>query len=174
MTVTVSDLASFLQRDLDTSTATLALALAVATIEGEAGVKFSATTVTYVTTSTSSPIVLPFAPVTAVSAVRVAGVTIAPAQYTVIGPLVFRPGGFGNLNSSLPDRVEVDLTHGYTDVPTDLKGAVLEVGGTAYTNPEVLARAQIDDFAESRTAGGFELTPGARAACERYRMPAFG
>ncbi|MFL6112049.1 MAG: hypothetical protein ACJ786_11950, partial [Catenulispora sp.] len=98
MYATVADLASFLKQDLDTSTATLALTKASALFDQRSRTHFgNSVSTTYSKPGTGrTEIVMPLGPLIAVSAVRVAGVTLTVgSDYTVIEQSVFRRMGFG-------------------------------------------------------------------------------
>lgn len=169
---TASELASYLQQDLDTSTATLVLSIASAELEAAADTKFSSTSATYTVEGTGQQsIPLPRYPVIAVQSVTVDGVAVT--DYTRIGSNLYRIAGYGG-TSPYAATVVVTYTYGYTTVPDDVKGAVLEMAAQAYDNPTRLAREQIDDYvAQSPSgAGGVGLTPYAATVAGRYRIGA--
>jgi hypothetical protein len=163
MYCTVAELASFLKQDVDTSTATLAIQVCSELFAKRAHTRFESTAATYSQPGVNAfEIVLPFQPLIAVSAVRIKGVAVT--DYTVIGPAVYRRMGFGNWWAFPPDLVEVDYTHGYTTVPDDVKGAVLESAGAAYQSPDITTVSEsIDDYTvrSSANAGGIQLSPAA-------------
>lgn len=184
---TPTELASYLQQDLDASTANLVLTLASARFEYVAGTKFSPTAMTYQVEGRGQPVIaLPRTPVISVSAVRVAGATLAASEYTLVIANLYRVIGWGRIYGPTiatapyvgfpPDLVEVDFTYGYASVPDDVKGAVLESAGAAYDNPDASVVAeQIDDYSVRTAAGtgGFKLTPGAQELAELYRSGGF-
>lgn len=167
---TAAELASFLKQDLDTSTATLALQITSELFAKRAHTRFESTSATYSQPGTNAfEIVLPFQPVIAVSAVRIKGVAVT--DYTVIAPSVYRKLGFGSWFAFPPDLVEIDYTHGYTTVPDDVKGAVLESAGAAYMNPDISTKSEsIDDYSVSSAAnsGGIMLSPFAQSIADYY------
>lgn len=170
---TASELASYLQQDLDTSTATLALTTASALFAREADTAFTATTTTWVTTGgAGTDIELPFRPVTAVSAVRLNGVVIT--GWTLRANALWRSAGFGTYYAFPPDELAVDLTYGYTSVPDDVKQAVLEMAAGVYHNPTGAISETIDDytvrFAASSSGGGFTGSTW-RDVARNYRGP---
>ena len=179
MYCTVADLASFLKQDLDTSTATLAIQLTSELFAKRAHTRFESTAATYSQPGLNQfQIVLPFQPLIAVSAVRITpfnGTSYSPAttvtDYSVIGPSVYRKLGFGNWWRFPPDLVEIDYTHGYTTVPDDVKGDVLESAAAAYISPDISTRNErIDDYsyrAEPNT-GGASLSPNAMLLADFY------
>jgi hypothetical protein len=167
---TPSDLASYLKQDIDTSTATLALQVASQLFVDAAHTRWESNSTTYSQPGTNAyQIVLPNIPVIAVSAVRIAGVTVT--DYTVIAGSVYRRLAFGNWWRFPPDLVEVDYTYGYTSVPDDVKGAVLETAGAAYMSPDItVASEQIDDYVvkSALRTGGFQLSEAAAALAAYY------
>lgn len=140
-----TDLASYLQQDVDTATATLVLTVASGQFSLAADTQFASTAATYTRLGTVyTSLVLPFRPVIAVQAVRINGVTVS--GYTLIRNVLYRPAGFGTSFAVPPDAVQVDLTHGFTAVPDDVKAAVLESAAFAYQNPLGLWSESIDDY----------------------------
>lgn len=177
MYATPAELAGYLQQDVDNYTATLALTLASQLFSAEADTMFVSTSVTYsVPGDGRRRLRLPFWPIISVSALRVAGVTIAPSEYTLIRDVLYRKTGtFGNpfrSNWFPPDPVDVDLSHGYTTVFDDVKAAVLETAATAYAQPVggVVAE-QIDDYRVqlAPNASGIRLTEYAKTVAASYR-----
>jgi hypothetical protein len=168
---TATELAGYLQQDLDTYTANQVLTLASNAFSQAAATWFEATSATYVTLGSRYVwIRLPFRPVTAVAAVRINGATVT--GWTVIKNVVYRAAGFGLSYVIPPDEVEIDLTHGYTAPTDDVKAAVLETAATAYVIPvSAVAGEQIDDYIVRYTAneGGIRLTPSAAALAAQYR-----
>lgn len=184
---TASELASFLKQDVDTSTANLALATASTLFETRAATKFSSTTATYQVEGRGQPVIsIPNSPLISIQQVRIAGVILASTEYTRVMNQLYRVIGWGRIWGSTnptapyvgfpPDLVEVDHTYGYTSVPDDVKGAVLETAGAMYMGPDITTMAeQIDDYRieMSRTAGGVQLSPAAEKLAEWYRSGGF-
>lgn len=175
MYATAAELASYLQKDLDTSTATLALTVASGMFSARATTMFASTTVTYqVEAEGCRELRLPFRPVTAVAAVRAIGLggTVSITDYTRIKTVLYRLAGFGVPGMFPPDMVEVDLTYGYATCPDDVKGAVLESAGMAYEHPDAALIAEaIDDYSikTATTLSGFQLSRGAQDLADLYR-----
>lgn len=177
MYATPSDLASFLQQDLDTATATLVLTKVSGLFDSRARTHWGGTA----STTFAKPgygkreLVMPYHPLVAVSAVRVAGVTLSTSDYAVIEQSVFRRIGFGVPWRYPPDLVEVDYTYGYPGtVPDDVASAVLESAALAYSNPSGAMREQIDDYTvqyQSGPEGGLRLTNAARELADAYAGP---
>lgn len=175
MYATAEELASYLQQDVDTSSATLALQTASQLFSTRANTMFASTTVTYQAEARGSrKLWLPYRPITAVTAVRIindAGTTVI-TDYRRIKNMLYRLAGFGTPCAWPPDLLEVDLTHGYATVPDDVKGAVLETAGTAFSNPENSVKSEsIDDYAISyaTNSSGLMLSPSAEKLAELYR-----
>jgi hypothetical protein len=168
---TASELASYLQQDLDTASATLVLTVASDRFASEADTAFTATSRTYSTVVDGcTELELPFRPVTAVSAVRVNTVTIT--GWVLRLNSLYRTAGFGYRYGWPPDQLDVDLTYGFTTVPDAVKGAVLEIAAQAYQLPVgAMISESIDDYAVryANTAGGLQLTAGAAALAASYR-----
>lgn len=176
---TVAELQAYLHQTLDTTAATLALQVTSELFAKRAHTRFESTSATYSQPGVNAyEIVLPFQPLIAVSAVRITkfnGTSYSPAttvtDYAIIGPAVYRRLGFGNWSSFPPDLVEIDYTHGYTTVPDDVKGAVLESAAAAYMSPDVTVKSEsIDDYSVSSAAdsGGVMLSPAAQALADFY------
>lgn len=175
MYATVAELASFLKQDVDTSTATLAIQTASQLFSTRANTMFVPTTLTYQVEGFGyRQLYLPYRPISAVSAVRIigqAGTTVV-TDYTRIKRVLYRLIGFGTPGVFPPDMVEVDLTHGYAAAPDDVKGAVLETAGAAYSSPDVTTKSEsIDDYSVSSApnSGGVMLTPDAAKLADLYR-----
>jgi hypothetical protein len=177
MYATPSDLAGYLQQDVDTYTATLVLTKASALFDTRSRTHWGGT----LSTTYSKPgygqieLVMPFAPLVAVSAVRVAGVTLtANVDYTVIEQSIYRRSGFGIPWRFPPDLVEVDYSYGYATVTDDVVAAVLETAAAAYRSPDLSVISEtIDDYSyrSAPNIGGMSLTPSARELADFYAGP---
>jgi hypothetical protein len=169
---TAAQLAGYLQKDVDTFSADQVLQIASALFSSEADTMWAATSVTWSeVVCGGGKIQLPFRPVTAVSAVRVNGVAIT--GWTLRLNALYRVGGFGSWLSFPPDLAEVDLTHGYTAVPDDVKGAVLDTAAQAYDIPVgAVVSESIDDWAvRYAKSGGLQLTESAVDIAAGYHGP---
>lgn len=173
MYATAADLASYLKQDVDTSTATLALTIASELFATRARTRFESNATTYSVASVDGTanyrLYLPNTPVIAVSAVRINGSAIT--DYTRIGNVLYRLIGFGFQWAFPPDLVEVDYTYGYTAVPDDVRGAVLETAAAAYMGPDITTAAEaIDDYSikMAPNTGGVQLSPAAQALADYY------
>jgi len=176
MYATASELASYLQQDVDTSTATLALQTASQLFTLRANTAFVPTTATYQVEGYGwSQIRLPFRPIISIQAVRIVTATAGTTtitDYTRIKQVLYRLAGWGVRCAFPPDMIEVDLTHGFAAVPDDVKGAVLESAGAAYSSPDISTKSEsIDDYSVSfaANAGGVMLSPAAKELADLYR-----
>lgn len=171
---TATELAGYLQKDLDTYSANQALTLVSGEFARVAGVPFSATTVTYFTGGTSSATLrLPYRQVTAVSAVRLNSIVITGVTLYG-GSTLYRALGFGDAYATPPDLVEVDLTYGYTTVPDDVKAAVLESAAAVYETPLPIRSETVGAYSVTYAGdniGGPRLSPGAEQTALSYRIP---
>ncbi len=173
MYATPLELASYLKQDVDTSTATLALTIASDLFADKADTRFESNATTYsIAGHGNYRLYLPRTPVIAVSAVRIAGVTLTVGtDYARIGDVLYRRVGFGVPWRFPPDLIEVDYTHGLTAVPDAVKGAVLETAGAISSSPDItVVSEQIDDYSvkTATNAGGFQLSPAAQKLAEWY------
>jgi hypothetical protein len=167
---TAAQLAGYLQKEVDTFSADQVLQIASALFSAEADTMWAATNVTWSTRGGPRRCIeLPFRPVTAVSAVRLNGVTIA--GWTLRLNALYRDAGFGSWLAFPPDQVDVDLTHGETTVPDDVKGAVLDTAAQAYDIPVgAVVSESIDDYAvRYAKSGGLQLTEMAVSLAVGYR-----
>jgi hypothetical protein len=165
---TPTELAGYLQKDLDTYSATQALDLAAAEFEEVAGVRFESTAVTHEEAgSCAGHLVLPFSPIIAVSEIRIAGTAVT--DYSRIGQMLYRAAGWGG-GGFPPSLVEVDLTHGYTADRLDAKLAILEIAAGLYEHPDgSIVAESIDDY--SVKYSGTPILPGRpwREVAEAYQ-----
>lgn len=173
---TVPELASFLQKDLDTASATLAIQTASELFSRRAQTWWALVTATWEDVATGiQQLRLPFRPVTAVSAIRIvtaAGVSTAITDWSLIRNVLYRLAGFGTPGAFPPDKIQVDLTYGYAAATDDVKGAVLETAGTAYQGPDLTVQSEaVDDYKVVMAAniGGLMLTESAAKLADMYR-----
>jgi hypothetical protein len=160
---TASELASYIQSDVDTSTAVLLLQLASAEFNREADTSFTPITATWSEAGNGGLVmIVPWRPITAVTAVRIAGTTVT--DYSRIEQRFYRTGGWGSPWAFPPDLIEIDLTYGYATVPDEVKAAVLETAAQAYQQPaSTIAAESIDDYRVRYNAntGGVQLSASA-------------
>lgn len=164
----LTELASFVQSDLDTATAQLCHDQALAYLEAEVGVSLSQhedVTIGYTPRWDDTIIDLPV-PTTTVSTVAVDGATLAATDYTVLDHRIFRSVGWGG-SRWVADRfayqpqdeyvsVDVTLTYGYATPPAEFKTYGLILASQAYQLMPSLNRqsVRIDDYAETFATGG--------------------
>lgn len=176
----VSDLASFLKQDVDTSTANLALTKTIGLFEARAKSHWGPTPANGFYDKPiygAGEIILPYAPVVAVSLVQIirfGGSTqtlTANVDYSRIEQSLYRRTGWGYPNRWPPDEIQVTYTYGYPDTTEDVNAVILESAGSSYTNPDISTVSEtIDDYSvrTSPTLGGMVLTPSAAALADWY------
>lgn len=168
---TPTELAGFLQKDIDTYSAQLVLDKASALFSVKADTQFLPTTAVWSTIGNGrTELRIPFWPIISVTSITVAGVTVT--DYSRIKRTLFRLIGWGVPGRYPPDEVVVTLSHGYAAVPEDVKGAVLETAGAAYQSPDNTTLSEsIDDYAVkfSAEAGGLALSHSASQLAALYR-----
>ena len=176
---TPTELAGFLQQDLDTYSATQALDVASQNIRTACGWNISQETVTaqeFDGTGNQS-IFINTLNLTAVSSVVVDGVALASTDFRF-----YRYGWLRRLYSywpCFPEIVTVTYTHGYATIPDDVKGACLVLAGAKYETPGGAIRSRTDtvgSVTESRTfATGVPATlvpvDDPEAVIARYKLP---
>ena len=168
--VTPSELAAFLQQDVDTATATLLIEMATGKVQAACGQRLIEATSTFVLDVDIFQwgvwLDLPQRPIQSVGSVTIDG--IARTDWYLRSQRLWRLGGW-NLNASAPSQVVVtDVLHGH---PTGSQGLqlardmCLALAGAGYGNPGgSVASEQIDDYrvtfaeAESR----MQVTAGMR------------
>ena len=180
---TLSELASYLQKDLDTSSATIAKDSAQAIVRAYCRQEFTSATYTgavlrIVPDRSWWRVDLPQRPVTAVSSVAVNG-----TAYTLgtdyawdgisslirLAQLVYTSAQFQDDPTAV-----VTYTAWYATIPADVKAVALAVAGRQYDNPRGLRQESVDDYSETRAgsdadlAGTSMLAPE-RAILDRYR-----
>jgi hypothetical protein len=175
---TPSDLASWLQRDLDASTATLLVECATAVVQEAAGnqriVQVVDDTAELIGLS-DAWLDLPQIPATAVSAVTldgnavVAGALTTATNYNRFGSRLRRQNGWQTY-CGIPSEVVVTYTHGYATGSQNLqlaRKASLELAAVPYANPDGAASVKIDDYAAMYDAMSREMTTALRSALRR-------
>lgn len=185
MLASPSDLASYMQQDVDTSTATLLLDGATSVIQSYTG-----QTLTYVQDDTvtlvpyNNEIKLPQRPVIDVTAVQ----SLAAGEWQVVQGVI-RPTYLldGSTNSvwwtgdvsdspwyqfvaQLPwPTVDVTYSHGLQVIPNDLQLACLMVAGQLMSNPAGLQQEAVGNvMVRYDRAGGAGLTDFVKTILDRY------
>lgn len=183
---TVSELAAYLQRDLDTSSATLAKDSAQAIVRAYAQQEFSSTTYTSAllpidVAGWSYVVRFPQRPVTAVTSVAVNGTTYTlGTDYAWNGYAPYIRLTYADLSSAnfQDDPVAtVTYTAGFTTVPADVKAVALAVAARQYDNPRGIRQQSIDDYSISRAGtdddlAGVSLLRAEQRILDRYRVRA--
>lgn len=161
MLVTLSELASYLQQEVDNATATLAIELATGAVQAAAGQRIvqvidDVALLDVDVHDRGFWLDLPEGPVTAVGAVLVG--TLPVADYTVQLSRGRLWRAYGWLSATrpywpMPSTVTVTYTHGYAAGDQKLqlaRGVVLELAKTGYNTASgsgAVVREQIDDYA---------------------------
>jgi hypothetical protein len=180
--VTPSELASFLQQDVDTATATLLIEMSTGKIQAACGQRLIQATSTFVLDvpwgSWTPWLDLPQWPTQSVASVTIDGT--AYTDWVLRSQRLWRLGGW-SLSASAPSQVTVtDCVHGYPAGSRGLQLArdmCLALAAAGYGNPGGSAASeQIDDYrvtyaaAESR----MQVTPGMRDMLRStYGAPAY-
>lgn len=156
---TTSELAASLQKDLDTASATLALERASERFSRRARKRWASTAGSWTTTATyATKLPIPYRNVTSVTAVLVNGVTTA-VDYTLRGGVLYRDAGFGDPYAWPADEVTIEFTYGLTEVPYDVKDAVLSLAGEIYEHPDPAAVSEtIDDYSVKYDGRALQLS----------------
>lgn len=171
---TAPELASYLQQDLDASTANLALTTASGLFEREANTKFASTAATWVVEGCGQTVLaIPHYPLISITQVRVDSAVISSTDYSLVGQNLYRLAGWGG-RLWHPQKVEVDLTYGYTSVPDEVKLAALDIAAGLYQNPTSAVSEQIDDYTV-RYEAGTAILPGPdwQEIAAKYRFGGF-
>lgn len=183
---TLSELASYLQRDLDTSSALIAQQTAQAAVrtycrQDLTSATYSAVKLPIRPSGEFWRVDLPQRPVTAVSTVAVNGTTYTLgtdwawdglSSYIRLARLVYTTSGFQD-----EPVATVTYTAGYATVPPDVKGVALAAAARQYDNPRGLRSESIDDYTGTRAGSdddlaGVSLLAGEKALLDPYRVRA--
>lgn len=176
---TAAELAAVMQAPVDGAAADLALASASAVIR-----KWTRQTITRVVDDVArlrvvdcDELVLPQRPIVSVSQVKVHALVLN--DWVLSGDRLLRTGGWRYLpgTSSYPDPgiVEVTYTHGFDEVPDEVRGVCLDLASATLSNPAMLRQEAIDDYsrtfaAESLGLGGLSDTHKQLLANYRRRI----
>jgi hypothetical protein len=179
--ITLTELASHLQQDLDTYTAQLALDGARGIIEGRIGrpvMRVTRTPRLPVQANDRQPraygddycfggyVTLPGGPVTAVTSVQADDVALSTDEWAW--------DRFDTVYVATDEpTVEVTMTAGYNTVPADLKAVALALAGRIYAQPVAAVRSEsIDDYSVAYDTSGAtaqDLSPLEAMVLDRYR-----
>jgi hypothetical protein len=180
--VTPSELASFLQQDLDTASATLAIEMATGKVQGAAGQRLVAATSTFVIDvgmcDDDQYLMLPQWPVRSVTSVLIDGV--ADTAWKLRSQQLWRLAGW-NTNASAPTQVTAVVVHGYLAGAQGLQLArdyTFSLAGAGY-DPNLAAGVTseaIDDYkvTYAEADARMQVTPYMRDQLrETYGIPAY-
>lgn len=177
---TPEQLASALQRDLDTATANVWLNAATAVVQEATGQRIVRVTDDAITLTgtTSSWLRLPQLPVVSVASVQLDGTAVTAGAagsgamtYRLRGSRLWRGCGWQTYCGE-PSDVAVVYTHGLLDTDQRIefaRGTVIGLARTPYDNPSAVSREQIDDYsvAYQVTAAAMEASRHLRRALRR-------
>ena len=175
---TPTELAGFLQSDLDTYSATQALDIASQAIRDHCGWTISQETVTaqVLDSHGERSIWLPSLLLTDVGPVLERGVTLTVTSdydWTAYGRLI-RSGCWPNEARS----VTVTYTHGYVNVPDSVKGACLSAAGRVYSNPDGIRQESVGGVSVTYNTPlyttGVYLTDQERSDLGKYNLEHVG
>lgn len=181
---TLPELASYLQRDLDTATATLAqqgaqeIVRAYTRQELTQGT-YTAAVLPIVAAGDSWRVDLPQRPVTAVTTVVVNGTTYTLgtdwawngySPWIRLARLVYATDAFQDAPTAT-----VTYVAGYATAPPDVKAVALAIAARQYDNPRGLRMESIDDYSGTRAGSdddlaGVSLLLPEKAILDRYRI----
>jgi len=153
---TLTELASYLQADLDTATATIAMDVATAACQNAARTHILQRSTTVELAGATLALTLPETPTTAVA--NVTGIDVgayAPADYERHGQELTLTTG------ARWDRfVTVAYTAGLYTIPADVKGVALAVAGRVYANPGGVRSETIQDYSYTNAGSDNDLVSG--------------
>jgi hypothetical protein len=186
MLITPSELAAFLQQDVDTASATLAIEIATGLVQAAAEQRILQVVDDTVVLDLDRHdnglwITLPQRPVTAVSTVLVGATPVTDYTTQLSRGTLYRPYGWRSatvLRWSAPSTVTVTYTHGYPAGDQRLqlaRAATTTLAMLAYENPTGATSEQIDDYAVryEAAAARMEASPALKQALRRqYGRPA--
>lgn len=160
---TAAELAATMQTPVDAAAADLALASASAVIR-----RWTRQTITRVADDVAQlrvidcdELVLPQRPVVSVAEVKVNALVLN--DWVLSGDRLLRTGGWRYLpgTSTYPDPgiVQVTYTHGWDEIPDEVRAVCLDLAASTVSNPGMLRQESIDDY--SRTLAAESLGLGA-------------
>ncbi|MFD7609715.1 hypothetical protein [Streptomyces sp. NPDC059828] len=173
---TAAELAAATQADIPEATADLALASASAIIRGwtRQDITRVSDDMVMLRVLNESELVLPQRPVVSVSQVRVNSLVLQ--DWVLSGERLLRTGGWRRLPGTTtypdPGLVEVTYTHGWEEVPDDVRAVCLDLASMTVTNPTGLREVAIDDYRRvfaSETLGSGTLSDAHRSMLTPYR-----
>ncbi len=181
MLVTLEELASYLQEDIDTATGTLAIEIGTGVVQAAISQRLiyvadDPFTIYVDEYDTGHYLDLPELPVVAASGFTVGATAVTDVTLDASRGRLYRPCGWRSSTvypPNAPSTVTGVYTHGYQTGNRELelaRSAVLALAGAAYGNPDGATREQIDDYAiqyaETATAR-LDASPSFVAALRR-------
>lgn len=173
---TAADLAAVTQSEVSPAAADLALASASAMIRS-----WTRQTITRVVDDVATlrvinerELILPQRPVESVSRVRVN--SLALLDWVLSGDRLLRTGGWRRLPGTTtypdPGLVEVTYTHGWGEVPDDVRAVCLDLASMSVTNPGYLREydVSIDDYQRRKVFAAESLGSGTLSEAHREML----
>lgn len=173
---TAADLAAVTQSEVSPAAADLALASASAMIRS-----WTRQTITRVADDVATlrvinerELILPQRPVESVSRVRVNSLTLL--DWVLSGDRLLRTGGWRRLPGTTtypdPGLVEVTYTHGWAEVPDDVRAVCLDLASMSVTNPGYLREydVSIDDYQRRKVFAAESLGSGTLSEAHREML----
>jgi hypothetical protein len=174
----VSDLAALMQTDVNEAAAGVALASASALIRGWTRQTISRVVDDVVTLRAPEgyerALVLPQRPVQSVSRVEINGLQLV--DWVLSNDRLLRYCGWRYLPGRMPyldpGLVTVTYTHGWAEIPDDVRAVCLDLASMTITNPSGLRTVQIDDYSRTfaaETLGSGTLSDAHKEILAGYR-----
>lgn len=167
----LSELASFVQSDLDEATATLARDLATGAVTDAIGQQlFRSQTTDRLPRHPIDPsaLVLPQRPVDTAQAITCvgveSGVTVTGSQYVIHGQRLRLKAG------AWDEQVDVTYTHGFSTIPKVIKSVALACAGRVVSNPAGVRSTGVGDVNVTYAGSDADLTSGAYLTEHEKRM----
>jgi hypothetical protein len=181
--ISSTQLAAYLQADLDSTSADLAIRVAEGLVRG-----YCRQTISEVSTTAVLPVQLgdagyyvdlPERPVSTVTTVEVNGTAYAAGvDYQVDGSRIWLADVTSSADDFAPvDTAEVTYTHGWAAIPDDVIAVTLSVSGRVYDNPRGMRMESVEGYTYTRGGAGDDilgatLSREERAVLNRYRVTA--
>lgn len=169
---TAAELAALTQTSLDGAAAELALTSASAAIRSWTRQAISRVVddVATLRVIDCDELVLPQRPVVSVSEVKVNALVLT--DWVLSGDRLLRTGGWHYLPGTTtypdPGLVQVTYTHGWDEVPDEVRSVCLDLASATLANPSMLRQETIDDY--SRTFASESLGTGALSDTHRMLL----
>ncbi len=181
MLITLEELASYVQDDVDTATATLAIEIATGVVQAATSQRLiyvadDPFTLYVDQYDTGHWLELPELPVTAFGSIQVGATAVADVTADLSRGRLYRRCGWRSpivYPWNAPSTVSGIYSHGYQTGDRRLQLArslVLVLAGTVYSNPNGATREQIDDYAVQYADAAttrLDAMPGALTALRR-------